>query len=163
MCCSFIMRIRSLRMIRFQWCCRNNNRKCEQLAADCVYLADYTKSARLEVMIQFSTLLICIGVNRGYCQILALSVILLEAFELWWLSQNVVSLGKESRLLDELYESCETWFAETILAFINLLQRKPWTCRNLTLHFFISTTPSCDACRYKSQRVSYIVLAKIQL
>jgi len=57
---------------------------------------------------------------------------------------NVVSLGKESRLLDELYESCETWCAETILAFTNSLQRKPWSCRNLTLHFFISTTPSCD-------------------
>ena len=54
----------------------------EQLAADCVYLADYTKSARLEVIIQFKALLICISVNRGYCENLALSVILLEAFEL---------------------------------------------------------------------------------
>ncbi|WP_287299953.1 hypothetical protein [Mogibacterium sp.] len=39
-------------------------------------MADYTKSARLVILIQFSTLLICIGVNRGYCQNLALSAIL---------------------------------------------------------------------------------------
>ena len=48
----------------------------ELLAADCVYLADCTKSARLVMIKQFSTLLICIGVNRGYCQNLALSAIL---------------------------------------------------------------------------------------
>ena len=48
----------------------------EQLAADCVDLADYTKSARLVILKQFSSMLICIGVNRGYCQNLALSVIL---------------------------------------------------------------------------------------
>ncbi|MBF1338464.1 MAG: hypothetical protein HXM68_04040 [Mogibacterium diversum] len=48
----------------------------EQLAADCVYLADYTKSARLVMIKQFQALLICIGVNRGYCQNLALSAIL---------------------------------------------------------------------------------------
>ncbi|MBB1532972.1 MAG: hypothetical protein HG465_002450 [Mogibacterium sp.] len=45
-------------------------------------MADYIKSARLEVMKQFQALLICISVNRGYCQNLALSVILLETFEL---------------------------------------------------------------------------------